>query len=105
MQERDQFDVADPALALIRDVVAQPQPLILDVKPELSVDAPQAELENETIFRASASAHDLELGSEGNFTIGGDVEGLLTGVDVDNDLPKLTVSGLARKHSTCHGLP
>ena len=75
----------------------QPQPSVLDVEPELPTNDRQVEVQSDTILKVSGSACDLELGNERNLAINGDGEGPCREVDVDDNLPKLSVSSPVQK--------
>ena len=98
LRHRDQLDVARPVLAQDSDVVVHPQPPILDVERESPADDRQVNLHSDTLIIASASARDRELGKERKFSINSDGDGLMDGVDHDEDLPKFAVSILAQNH-------
>jgi hypothetical protein len=104
LRHRDQLDVASPVLTQNGDVVVDPQPPILNVERESSTDDRQVKLEGDTLIISSASARDRELGKERKFSVNSDGDGLMNGVDDDDDLPKMAVSSLAQNLSTYHEL-
>ena len=85
-------------LAQDRDVEVQPQPFILGgVQPELPTDDLQVGFEVDATIKASTSTCDPELGKDRNLAIdGGDIEPL-SEVDLDDDLPELTISTLVQR--------
>jgi hypothetical protein len=99
LREGDQLDVALEVLAQNGDVVVQPQPFVLDVESEGSTDDLEAELDGDTVIKASGSTADLELGKEGKFCVNANGDGFLGKVDDDDDLPKVAVSSAAQKVS------
>ena len=95
--EGDQLDVTLELLAQDGYVVVHPHPPVLDIERESSFDDPQVDRDGDTII-APVSASDLELGKERKFSISTDIEGLVSWVSDDDDLPKPVVSDWAQEH-------
>jgi hypothetical protein len=98
LRQGDQLEVALVARAQDFDVVVHPQPSTLDGERESSTNDLQVKLKGDTLIIASAPASDRELGKERKFSVNSDGEGLLSGVDDDDDLPKSAVSTPAQNH-------